>query len=810
MGTAIYRGFGSIIALALIFSGCDFKATSAGVRQKDNFFAAINSVPSPTSSTSPAPVSQAPANLTYSSLAPVFTQGIAITPLSPTSQGGTPTNYSISPPLPAGLNLSSVTGIISGTPSAAASATNFVVTASNTGGSTNKILSITITAAPAPSPTPSPLGNVYYFSTTDGDDNRTPTQAKNSATPWKTISKLNSFFPSLQPGDSVYFKNGDIFEGPITVSKSGTPSLPITLASYGSGNKAKIQGFKAIINWTSVGNGIYESDAQSVTPSVNLVTLNGSLQPMGRWPKANAINGGYLNYSSHTLNTSLSSVQLNGAPNFLGGEVVTRPYRWLLNRGLVTGQTSNAITYNPFPTPIGSFYDGDDGHGFFFQNHVNTLTELGDWAYDKNTKKLKMYFGTNAPSAYSVKISSIETLVDSTSRSYVTFRNLAFSGSNSVTLDVSSANHILIDGCEISFSGTNGVFASASTHHIRIINSKITTSLNNAIDGRISSDWEIQDNEIVDTGMIKGMGVSGDGQYNAIAYISSNSVITHNTLKNVGYIGIHFKGANVTIQNNFVDGFCLSKDDGGAIYTWNDSSTNRKIIGNIVINGSGDSTGTPAGAEPGQAYGIYIDGGAKNVEITGNTVANSQSGIHLNSAQNLLITGNTFFNNTATQYDINASIEPGMTIQNLTLQDNIFFAKSGSQFLGVATSASNDLSQWGSLAQNYYCRPAWEPQGIDTPGAYFNSISGGVFQANLGSGRRDYSLDTWKNLTGQETGSIKTPVPVPNATSIRFEYNSTLTNKVIPLSGNYQDVRGNLYLGTITLLPFRSVILLPY
>jgi len=49
------------------------------------------------------------------------------------------------------------------------------------------------------------IGNTYYFSTLDGDDSRTSTEAQNPASPWKTINKLNSFFASLLPGDQVLF-----------------------------------------------------------------------------------------------------------------------------------------------------------------------------------------------------------------------------------------------------------------------------------------------------------------------------------------------------------------------------------------------------------------------------------------------------------------------------------------------------------------------------------------------------------------------------------------------------------------------------
>src|SRR6476646_11511365 len=76
----------------------------------------------------------------------------------------------------------------------------------------------------------------YYFSSSSGDDNRSSSQAQSSSTPWRSISKLNSIFSTLNGGDVIYFKRGDYFYGSITVSKSGSSGLPIKFDAYGTGN----------------------------------------------------------------------------------------------------------------------------------------------------------------------------------------------------------------------------------------------------------------------------------------------------------------------------------------------------------------------------------------------------------------------------------------------------------------------------------------------------------------------------------------------------------------------------------------------
>ncbi len=89
----------------------------------------------------------APTSLTYSTNPATYTNGVAITNNTPSNGGGAPTLYGITPALPTGLNFSTSTGVISGTPSIASVATNYTVTASNGGGSTNATVNITVNKA---------------------------------------------------------------------------------------------------------------------------------------------------------------------------------------------------------------------------------------------------------------------------------------------------------------------------------------------------------------------------------------------------------------------------------------------------------------------------------------------------------------------------------------------------------------------------------------------------------------------------------------------------------------------------------------
>ena len=63
---------------------------------------------------------------------------------------GTVTSYAVSPALPAGLSLDSLTGVISGTPSALAAKASYTVSASNSAGSTTATIQIAVAYASRP------------------------------------------------------------------------------------------------------------------------------------------------------------------------------------------------------------------------------------------------------------------------------------------------------------------------------------------------------------------------------------------------------------------------------------------------------------------------------------------------------------------------------------------------------------------------------------------------------------------------------------------------------------------------------------
>ncbi len=114
----------------------------------------------------------APSGLSYSGSPYIFTKDLLISSIIPTFTG-TVTSCMISPNLPTGLGINSTTCVISGTPTAIQSATNYTVTASNNGGSVSTSITITVNYA-APSGL-SYSGSPYIFTKDDLISSKTPT-----------------------------------------------------------------------------------------------------------------------------------------------------------------------------------------------------------------------------------------------------------------------------------------------------------------------------------------------------------------------------------------------------------------------------------------------------------------------------------------------------------------------------------------------------------------------------------------------------------------------------------------------------------
>ncbi len=160
---------------------------------------------------------------TYTSPSP-YTIGTAITSLFPNSTGGPVVTYSIvspSPSLPAGLSISSTTGVISGTPTAVTAQATYTVTGVNTGGSTTGVITITVNAAAPPSSLSYNASLPYVYTSTTGTVSHFPTVSGGTVVSY-TVS------PSLPAGLSIHLTTGVISGSPTVITAQATYTVTAT------------------------------------------------------------------------------------------------------------------------------------------------------------------------------------------------------------------------------------------------------------------------------------------------------------------------------------------------------------------------------------------------------------------------------------------------------------------------------------------------------------------------------------------------------------------------------------------------------
>jgi len=153
-----------------------------------------------------------PSGLSYSLQPAVYTVDIPVAENIPTVSG-TVASWTVTPDLPAGLTLDPVTGHISGTPTTEQSAADYTITATNSGGSTTAVISITVNyEAPSSLSYVNPAA-VYTVGAVISD---------NKASVTGTVSRY-SVNPDLPEGLTLNTTTGTI---------SGTPAAEQTLLNY--------------------------------------------------------------------------------------------------------------------------------------------------------------------------------------------------------------------------------------------------------------------------------------------------------------------------------------------------------------------------------------------------------------------------------------------------------------------------------------------------------------------------------------------------------------------------------------------------
>jgi parallel beta-helix repeat protein len=387
-----------------------------------------------------------------------------------------------------------------------------------------------------------------------------------------------------------------------------------------------------------------------------MVTIDGVNTGMGRYPNA----GTYLTYESFNSSISITDNQLSGTPNWTGAELIKRPNDWVWERCKITNHSGTTITYTNSLT----HFTGIAGNGYFIQNDLKTLDQFGEWYHNIGTGKFYMYFGSETPASYAVKVATKNNLIVNNGKQYVTIKNLDIHGSIAdVIRNPSPSDYFTVQNCNISFAGDYGIYINSQNG---LIDGNTIYDCNQGAIRGLSSLINITNNNIFRIGLIVG---ASKLFYNAImTTVNDGGLIQYNSIDSTGHNGIWIKGSNAKILNNFINHTGLILNDNAGIYTVGVSG-GMLIDHNIVLNTLGNKDGGDTPVSLGE--GIYLDENSKGITVSNNTCAyNGYSGIKLHKANSNSIVGNHCFDNTKTGIYLLNSNTSANTLYNNNIQYN--------------------------------------------------------------------------------------------------------------------------------------------
>jgi hypothetical protein len=185
--------------------------------------------------------------------------------------------------------------------------------------------------------------------------------------------------------------------------------------------------------------------------------------------------------------------------------------------------------------------------------------------------------------------------------------------------------------------------------------------------------------------------------------------------------------------------------------------------------------------------GLYVDNYSRNVEIVGNTIANTSISGILYQQSTGQANGNTVFN-AAFGTEYSGQIDLGGAVTQVSLSGNIFFGLNNSAWTLYTSSLSNILSS----DLNYFFHP------------YVNK------HIAYGPSWTTTTFAQWKTLSGKDSQSKTNWYTQPAGESSRAKifYNPSKFPLIIALgTRKYLDLDQKDILGSLTLLPFSSKVL---
>jgi parallel beta-helix repeat protein len=567
------------------------------------------------------------------------------------------------------------------------------------------------------------FGAATYYIAADGSDTN---DGLSSATPWRTIDKINSLGKSLADNSSFLFRRGDVFRGEIRLAES---TVNATLAAYGTGENPVISGSVAITGWRPYNGNIYVADVSSLIPpteKIEQLFVNNQRVLLARYPNVGQAlpdpNEGWLEVATSSNKSSFQDPVLGGynKPNtyWVGGNVRIRTFSWLFETRTVTASTNaGSITLNSDLTQtLAAFIQ--PGWGYYLDNIFGELDHENEWYFDATTRKVYLY----APDGADPNTLLIEGAIHDVGCSLIwhyhgtKIEDLTFRHQNVDGVNINQSDRVEIRRCRFENIGHTGINMAWNSLDLTVDNNQFSDILEFGIKFIATTDgggWNpgtsrLNNNFIGNTAIVAGYGGSGVAVACGIrTYGVRGLTISGNRIENTGYVGIHLEGGGHLVEHNQISRALLTLDDGGGIFV---NSPDNIIRGNIVTDtwgNRGPSSGTHNGGNfdnNQMGMGIFFQPDLAGNVVENNTFANNRShGIYPDRARNTFVRNNVCYNNGSGAYQgsqLYLTGSNGVT-HNIALSGNVLASNTLSQLV-MRTDTSYAI---GSYDNAVLCNP---------------------------------------------------------------------------------------------------------
>ncbi len=236
----------------------------------------------------------------------------------------------------------------------------------------------------------------YYVSSSAGNDLNNGTSA---ATAWQTIAHVNG--QTFQPGDSILFKRGDVWNESLVTSSSGTSGSPIAYDAYGTGPAPNLTGYYAVPSnaWILVTGNAWKAPMPATFSAINFC-LFGSV-----WgQKVGAVTSNLTAKGNFYLANGYIYIFSAGNPGvFYNTAIVPMA---LSNAPVINVNGRSWLTFQHF---LLNWFDQYGVYVHGVSDHLVFANMESDSMIPQGTQPLGFYVNENAPGPGDIKIYNTES-----------------------------------------------------------------------------------------------------------------------------------------------------------------------------------------------------------------------------------------------------------------------------------------------------------------------------------------------------------------------------------------------------------------